>query len=228
MEGLLTELSEILLPYKEVVAKSAITVTVLQLLTPALLVNDIRKAGSTKNFSIAPFLGGGILSVMFIIFGQMVNDSATIKVNLIGVALSVTYIAAFYFYTPVNEKFSVWIKIGVAGAISAALVAYTQYEDPDLVEQRFGIITTLFLYALIASPMVELKHVIRNKSTEGLPFPLIFMGFVVSTAWLIYGIILNNIFMVFQNIVAVLLGGFQLSFFLIYPSKKVEAKKKKQ
>lgn len=61
MEGLITELSEILLPYKELVAKSAITVTILQLLTPALLVNDIRKAGSTKNFSIAPFLGGGIL-----------------------------------------------------------------------------------------------------------------------------------------------------------------------
>jgi solute carrier family 50 protein (sugar transporter) len=77
--------------------------------------------------------------------------------------------------------------------------------------------------------MLELKHVIRNKSTEGLPFPLIFMGFIVSTSWLVYGIILNNIFMVFQNIVAVLLGGFQLSFFLIYPSKSaVKEKKKKQ
>ena len=78
--------------------------------------------------------------------------------------------------------------------------------------------------------MVELKHVIRNKCTEGLPFPMIFMGFLVSTAWLVYGVILNNVFMVFQNIVAVLLGGFQLTFFLIYPSKKVEKidKKKKK
>jgi hypothetical protein len=61
MESYLTELSELLLPYKELVAKSATTVTILQLLTPALLVNDIRKAGSTQNFSITPFIGGGVL-----------------------------------------------------------------------------------------------------------------------------------------------------------------------
>jgi hypothetical protein len=45
---------------------------------------------------------------------------------LIGVALSFIYIAAFYFYTPINEKFSVWLKIGAAGAVSAAIVAYTK------------------------------------------------------------------------------------------------------
>jgi solute carrier family 50 (sugar transporter) len=76
--------------------------------------------------------------------------------------------------------------------------------------------------------MLELKNVIRNKSTEGLPFPIIFVGFLVSSAWLTYGIVLNSIFMVLQNVVAVLLGGFQLSFFLIYPSKKATVDKKKK
>lgn len=51
-----------------------------------------------------------------------------------------------------------------------------QYEDPEKVEQRFGLILTGLLYLLIAAPMVELKDVIKNKSTQGLPFPLIFMG----------------------------------------------------
>lgn len=105
-----------------------------------------------------------------------------------------------------------------------------QYEDPEKVEQRFGLILTGLLYLLIASPMMELKQVIKNKSTEGLPFPLIFMGFLVSSAWLVYGVILNSVFMVGQNLFAVLLSGFQLSFFLIYPSKpakKVKSGKKK-
>lgn len=61
MESYLTALSELLFPYKDLVAKSAITITILQLLTPALFVNDIRKAGSSKNFSILPFIGGGVL-----------------------------------------------------------------------------------------------------------------------------------------------------------------------
>lgn len=61
MENFISTLSEALQPYKELVAKFAVAITVIQLLTPSLLINDIRKAKSTKNFSIMPFIGGGIL-----------------------------------------------------------------------------------------------------------------------------------------------------------------------
>lgn len=77
--------------------------------------------------------------------------------------------------------------------------------------------------------MIGIKDVIRTQSTESLPFSLIFMGFVVSFAWLVYGVILNSVFVVLQNLIAVLLSGFQLSFFLIYPSKsQVQGKKQKK
>jgi hypothetical protein len=61
MENLLAQLSEILLPHKDLIMQSAVGITIVQLLTPVLLVNDIRKAGSSKNFSVVPFLMGGIL-----------------------------------------------------------------------------------------------------------------------------------------------------------------------
>lgn len=60
METLAT-LSVQLQPYKELVANIATTVTIIQLLTPAVLLNDIRKAKSAESFSIVPFLGGGVL-----------------------------------------------------------------------------------------------------------------------------------------------------------------------
>jgi hypothetical protein len=86
---------------------------------------------------------------MLIVFGQMMNDPATIKVvsafrtflitrvkifdvyfkNLIGVMLSAIYISTFYFYTPINEKPGVWLKIGAAGAFSAALIGYTRVRN---------------------------------------------------------------------------------------------------
>ncbi|KAG5673454.1 hypothetical protein PVAND_003500 [Polypedilum vanderplanki] len=228
MEEFLAPLSKSLQPYKDHIAQGATIITILQLLSPALLVNEIRKAKTTKNFTIAPFIGGGVLSIMFVVFGQLMNDPTTIKVNMIGVILSVIYITAFYIYTPIEEKFNVWFKVGLAGAFSAIMIGYTKYEDPNLVEQRFGLILTLLLYAVIASPMTELKEVIRNKSTEGLPFPIIFMGFLVGLSWLTYGVVLNNAFIILQNLVVVLLCGFQLSFFLIYPSKKVVKDKKKR
>lgn len=57
----LASLSETLQPYKEVVSNTASIVTIIQLLTPILLLNDIRKAKSSAGFSIVPFLGGGVL-----------------------------------------------------------------------------------------------------------------------------------------------------------------------
>jgi solute carrier family 50 (sugar transporter) len=56
-------LSEALQPYKDLVATSASVITIVQLLTPILLLNDIRKAKSSAGFSIVPFLGGGVLCV---------------------------------------------------------------------------------------------------------------------------------------------------------------------
>jgi len=81
---------------------------------------------------------------------------------------------------------------------------------------------------LISTPMLSLKDVIRDQSTELLPFPIMFMGFLVGLAWLVYGVILNNLFMIAQNFVAVALSAFQLSFFLIYPSKPSDKNKKKK
>lgn len=36
----------------------------------------------------------------------------------------------------------------------------------------------------------------RKKSTEGLPFPIIFSGTLCGLSWLTYGIVLNNDFMI--------------------------------
>lgn len=84
----LWEISDKLQPYAGHVSAFAMVVTVAQMLTPALLINEIRKAKSAEKFPVAPFLGGFVLSVLFVIFGQIISCSTTIKVNLIGVSLN--------------------------------------------------------------------------------------------------------------------------------------------
>jgi uncharacterized protein related to proFAR isomerase len=58
---LLSQLSALLQPYKELVGLFAIIVTLLQLLSPSLIFLDIRKKGSAKGFPIIPFLGVFVL-----------------------------------------------------------------------------------------------------------------------------------------------------------------------
>lgn len=86
----------------------------------------------------------------------MMGDDATIKVNIFGFCLSVIYTCIFYYYTPMNQKISVWTKMGIAAAFAASLIGYTQYEDPKVVEFRYGLILTGILYLLIASPLFGL------------------------------------------------------------------------
>ena len=92
----------------------------------------------------------------------MMGDDATIKVNIFGFALSVIYTCVFYYYTPMDQKIGVWTKMGIAAAFVASLIGYTQYEDPKVVEFRYGLILTAILYLLIASPLLGLVSINLN------------------------------------------------------------------
>ncbi|XP_047021947.1 sugar transporter SWEET1 isoform X2 [Helicoverpa zea] len=214
---MLDVLADVLQPYKEVVGNTAAIVTVGQMFSGSFICWDIYKQGGTRGIGIMPFLGGIIMSVLNLKFGYILRDDKMIQVNLVGLALNIIYTMIYFNYT--HEKMKVWAQIGLSGAFSAALIGYAQMEDPKLVENRFGTIITAFMFYLIASPLFGLKEIIKNKSTEGMPFPIILSGSVVTFMWLLYGIILRNKFLVVQNLVAVVLCGSQLALFVIYPSK---------
>ncbi|CAH0718732.1 unnamed protein product, partial [Brenthis ino] len=192
----------------------------------AFICLDIYKQGSTKGIGIMPFLGGLIMGVLNLKFGFMLRDDTMIQVNFFGIALSIIYLMVYYTYS--KDKFGeVWLKTGTALAVCVGLIAYAEMEDPKLIENRFGSIITAFMFYLIASPLFNLKNIIKNKSTEGMPFPIILSGTVVTFMWLLYGIILKNKFVVLQNVVAFVLCAFQLGLFVVYPSKpKSKAKEK--
>lgn len=220
-------LSDALQPYKEIVGNIAAIVTVGQMFSGSFICWDIYKQGGTKGIGIVPFLGGIVMSVFNLKYGYILRDDTMIQVNLFGLALNIIYTLIYFQYT--HEKMKVWGQIGISGAISAAFIAYSEMEDPALVENRLGMIITVFMFVLIASPLFDLGNIIKKQSTEGMPFPIILSGTVVTFAWLVYGIILRNKFLLIQNLVAVALCAAQLSLFVIYPSKSKgkDAKDKK-
>lgn len=56
---------------------------------------------------------------------MLIGDEATSKVNFIGLFLSISYLAIFYIYTPIEEKFSLWGKMGLGFAFVAVAIGYT-------------------------------------------------------------------------------------------------------
>ena len=140
-----------------------------------------------------------------------------ININVFGVLTNTAYMAVYYYYS--HHTKDTLALIGKVAAFVMVFLTYAQVENSEKIEFRFGVVVTVLLLLLIASPLVHLGEIIKTKNTDILPFPLIFMGTIVSFQWLLYGLIINNVFVIFQNVVGFTLSVMQLSLFVIFPSK---------
>ncbi|XP_058794724.1 sugar transporter SWEET1-like [Phymastichus coffea] len=203
--------------YKDIVGNCAFVTTMAHMLTGTLICKDIYQKGTAKGCDPMPFIGGIGMCVLMLKYALILQDPAMININLFGVATNVAYMLVYYIYSP--HKADVMNKLGKATLFVALVLGYAQIESKEHVEYRYGILTTILFLVLIGSPLFNLGEIIRTKSTAMLPFPLIFMGTVVAFQWLIYGLIINNSFIILQNFVGLMLSLAQLSLFAIYPSQ---------
>ncbi|CAO1439453.1 unnamed protein product [Diamesa serratosioi] len=170
--------------------------TMLQLLSPAVVFNVMRKNKSTMGMPFEPFLGGGILTAGNMCFSTFLQDATMFRANFIGFSIFAVYISIYFYYVDSKDKIKALKKIIIAIAIVGAMFGYTKYEDPNLVAKRFGIFLTALLYCLIATPLLHIPKVFKTKSTARLPLPMILTGTIAGSLWLTYGIILQSGFMI--------------------------------
>jgi len=221
-------------PYKTLVGDVASFVTIAQFFSGAFVCRDIYKKGSTRGFSTMPYTGGIALSVLMLKYGLILNDAAMIKVNVAGILLNVIY--AVFFYTYAVDKYEEVLKpTAFAAGIVAVLLGYVEIESSENIEQRFGLILTLLMLAFLGSPLLSVKDIIAQKDASMIPFPIILMATIVTFLWLLYGVILQNYFMIVQNLIAYILCVVQLILIFMYPgggggeqSKKKKVVKKEQ
>ncbi|XP_012269475.1 sugar transporter SWEET1 [Athalia rosae] len=203
--------------YKEIVETSAAVMTMAQMFAGVFICKDIYLKGTAKGFDPMPFIGGTGMGVLMLQYALILKDSTMINVNVFGIVLNVMYYLFYYTYTP--NKTETLALTGKVVALVAVILGYAQVENPENIEYRFGIIVTALMFTLIAAPLFNLGEIIKTKSSASLPFPLIFMATIVTFLWLLYGLIIDNGFIIFQNAVGFTLSATQLSLFVIYPSK---------
>ncbi|XP_043268077.1 sugar transporter SWEET1 [Venturia canescens] len=208
---------------KEIVATSAVITTMGQMLAGTLICKDIYKKGTTKGVDPTPFVGGTVMCLLMLRYALILGDPAMININLFGLAVNIIYVLVFYAYSP--DKDQVIGMIVKAAVFAGFFLGYAQWEHQDLIQFRYGMIVTVLLILLIASPFLHLGEVLRTKSTEMLPFPLILMGTLVSFQWLLYGLLIDDAFIIFQNALGLTLNAVQLSLFAIFPSRPTETDK---
>ncbi|XP_013186447.1 sugar transporter SWEET1 [Amyelois transitella] len=194
----------------------AVITTVLQFLSGTLVCKQYVKNQTTGESSPLPFLCGMLSCGLWLLYGLTINDDTITLVNTIGIILMTSYTIIFYIYT--LNKSSLIKQIGLIGGILILMTHYVSSEiNTDKLIQRLGLLACSLTLLTIVSPMNKLFYVMKVKSTECLPFPMILMSFFVSLLWCIYGLLIVDPYLTLPNAIGAVLAILQLSLFLFYP-----------
>ncbi|KAJ1526800.1 hypothetical protein ONE63_008371 [Megalurothrips usitatus] len=203
---------------KESLASTASLSTVLLFMTGMFTANKILKRKSVGDDSYAPFITGFLSCSLWLRYGTLIEDPTITLVNTIGAFLHFSYLTIYISHS----KSQVGILKQVTPALLFLLLVlfYTYYleENVDIIKFHVGLIASAITIAFFAAPLTKLMHVIRYRSVECLPFPMIAASFLVSAQWLLYGFILNDPFITVPNSLGCFLSFVQLMLFFIYPT----------
>ncbi|XP_011686458.1 PREDICTED: sugar transporter SWEET1 [Wasmannia auropunctata] len=206
---------------KDVLALSASVCTILQFLAGILVCKKYIRNGTTGDSSGLAFVTCFMSCSLWLRYGILIGDLFIIYVNIFGTILQICYVLIYMLY---NVKRSTTIKqFTVAICLVLLIYLYSIYQkNRVLAAKHVGFLSCSLTILFFASPLISLAHVIRVKSTESLPFPVIMSSMIVSCQWFAYGCLLSDQFIQIPNFMGCVLSAFQLSLFFIYPSKRTD------
>lgn len=207
-------------PYKNIVAFTASICTILQFLSGMLVCQKYVQKGSTGDTSSFPFISGAVSTTLWLRYGFLIDEPSMIIVNTVGSTLFIAYSATFYLYS--IKKSTTLKQIVVAFTVLIAILCYSLYyyeSDKVGVTDLMGFVCCTMTIVFFAAPLTSVFHVIKMKSAEVMPYPLILATLITSILWYLYGIIIDDSFVQIPNFLGCVLASLQLSLYCIYPTK---------
>lgn len=95
-------------------------------------------------------------NVLFYQYGLIIKDKTMGIVNLIGILINCCYLVFYALWSDRDSKknFLSSLKKGIIFII--AVIVYAQLENSEKLRFRFGMITTVYMFLLIGSPLLSL------------------------------------------------------------------------
>lgn len=177
----------------------------------------IHKRGSTDGTGVSPFYLTSVSCICWLGYGVLRGDHTVMFVNGIGLVFQSVYLAYYYMKTRLKMWLNRLIFSELIISVLTASLVNSETVKLDEKENILGVICMFLNIATIASPLVDVRQVIRTRSTESMPLMLCFANMAVSAQWLLYGILMDDFYMKVPNGIGTLISVLQLSLFIIYP-----------
>ncbi|KAG7392872.1 hypothetical protein PHYPSEUDO_014359 [Phytophthora pseudosyringae] len=187
-------------------------------ISPWPTVATIRRARSTLQFSFAPFFFYFVQSVIYTLYGWTTGNPVVGGTSLLGAVLGSYYVLVFYKHA--RDRTQATRMLTSAMLVITLLAHQVVTRAPEETQMLTGIPANILSVFTAASPLLQLKSILRRKDATCLPLGMSAMNVVAGTIWTIYGFMLGDPLVVCPNLFALTMGVIQVSLILLYPGGK--------
>ncbi|VDK66343.1 unnamed protein product [Onchocerca ochengi] len=203
----------------------AVGTTVCLFLTGFEICWRIKSQGTTDGISSAPFHMGFLSGQLWLQYGLLRNDKTVVCVNSVAALLYLFYLFYYFLMAPYATKNRCIRLIFLEVIFLMSTHYYIHYYGlpVEIVRSRLGMCCVIFNILTVAAPLEALREVLRTRCTETMPLPLCCLTLLVTTEWLLYGILIDDIYIKVPNAIASVIAVAQLLPFFYFPRNKQTA-----
>ncbi|KAF3634929.1 Bidirectional sugar transporter SWEET14 [Capsicum annuum] len=199
-------------------------VSFLVYLSPLPTFYRIYKRKSTEGFQSIPYSVSLFSAMLYLYYAYLKdNEILLITINSFGFGIELMYLIVFMTYATreskiFTTKLLVFFNVFIYGAI--IVLTYQLTKNDELRLKIVGWICAVFSVSVFAAPLSIMRHVIKTKSVEFMPFPLSFFLTVCAVMWFFYGILSKDMYIATPNILGFTFGIAQMILYAIYRKRK--------
>ncbi|MCP9259274.1 Sugar transporter SWEET [Dirofilaria immitis] len=156
----------------------------------------LRSQGTTDGISSAPFHTGFLSGQLWLQYGLLRNDETIICVNSVATLLYSSYLLYYFIMASYATKSRCirLIFLEVIFLMSAHYYIHYSGSPMEVIRSRLGMCCVIFNVLTVAAPLEALREVFRTRCTETMPLPLCCLTVLVTAEWLLYGILIDDIY----------------------------------
>ncbi|XP_072536549.1 sugar transporter SWEET1 [Salminus brasiliensis] len=163
---------------------------------------DLKKMRATQSadsVQFLPFLTTCLNNLGWLYYGVLKHDGTVLLVNVIGASLQTLYIITYFHYA--KDKRRVFAQTLAMVCVLCGAWVYFGVIVPRGETQlsQLGLFCSVFTVSMYLSPLADLLEIVRSRSVERLSFSLTVATFFTSTSWTLYGLQLQDYYIMVPN-----------------------------
>ncbi len=138
------------------------------------------------------------------------------------------FIQLLYKYAEPNVITHLEIFSGIFSIYLITIVYLINFTSINVKENLLPIIGTVSMVSSVStnfSPLIIINQVIKTKSNELIYLPQALIGCVNLSCWLVYGLLLNDVYQIITNSLGLAMCVIQLVVWVLYKANKIETNK---